>query len=89
MHYLKAVAASGTDDTAAVMAKMKATPVNDMFTKGGTIRPDGLHVHDMYLMQVKKPSESKSPWDYYHVKAVVPASQAFSPMTPGACAFVK
>lgn len=88
-HYLKAVAASGTDDTAAVMAKMKATPVNDMFAKGGKIRADGLHVHDMYLMQVKKPSESKSPWDYYHVRATVPAAEAFSPMTPGACAFVK
>lgn len=89
MHYLKAVADSRTDETAKVMARMKSTPVNDMFAKNGRIRADGLHLHDMYLMQVKTPAESKSPWDYYHVKAVVPPEQAFSPMKPGACAFVK
>lgn len=89
MHYLKAVAASGTDDTATVMKRMKAAPVNDMFAKNGRIREDGLHLHDMYLMQVKRPAESESPWDYYHVRAVVPAEKAFSPMKPGACAFLK
>ncbi|MDT3677663.1 MAG: ABC transporter substrate-binding protein [Burkholderiaceae bacterium] len=89
MHYLKAVAAAGTDDTAAVMKKMKATPVNDMFAKNGRIRADGLHLHDMYLMQVKKPSESKTPWDYYHVRATIPAEQAFSPMNPQTCKFAK
>src|SRR5690606_35538378 len=63
MHYLKAVEASGTDDTATVMSRMKSTPVNDIFTKGGRIREDGLHVHDIYLKQVKTPAEAKSPWD--------------------------
>lgn len=86
MHYLKAIQASGTDDTATVMAKMKATPVNDFFTKNGKIRADGLHVHDMYLMEVKQPADSKYPWDYYNIRAKVPADQAFSPMVPGACA---
>lgn len=89
MHYLKAVDASGTDDTATVMKRMKATPVNDMFARNGHIRADGLHMHEMYLMQVKTPAESKAPWDYYHVRATVPPEQAFSPMNPGACRFLK
>jgi branched-chain amino acid transport system substrate-binding protein len=63
-HYLEAVKAAGTDDTMTVMAKMKATPVNDFFAKNGKIRDDGRMVHDMYLAQVKKPEESKYPWDY-------------------------
>ena len=89
MHYLKAVEAVGTDEAKAVMAKMKATPVNDFFAKNGRIREDGLHVHDMYLMQVKRPEESKYPWDYYHVKAVIPGSEAFKPMEQGTCKHVK
>ena len=64
----------GTDDTAAVMKKMKETPVNDFFAKNGRIREDGRHVHDFYLLQVKKPDESKNPWDYYHVRATIPAA---------------
>jgi branched-chain amino acid transport system substrate-binding protein len=87
-HYLQAVAETGTDKTETVMAKMKATPVNDVFTKNGRIRPDGLHVHDMYLMQVKTPAESKLSWDYYKVLSTVPAEEAFSPMVPGQCAFL-
>lgn len=89
MHYLNAIKAADTDDAAPVMAKMKATPVNDFFVKNGRIREDGLHVHDMYLMQVKKPQDSKYPWDYYNVLATVPGEKAFSPMEPGACSFVK
>lgn len=89
MHYLKAVEATGTDDTATVMKWMKSTPVNDIFTKNGRIRADGLHLHDMYLMEVKKPSESKGPWDYYHVRATVPPEEAFSPMNPQTCKFVR
>jgi branched-chain amino acid transport system substrate-binding protein len=81
-HYLKALAAAGTDNATAAMAKMKSTPVNDFFAKNGKIRADGLHVHDMYLMQVKQPKESKYAWDYYKVKSVVPGSEAFSPMSP-------
>jgi branched-chain amino acid transport system substrate-binding protein len=85
MHYLKSVEAEASDDTAKVMAKMKATPVNDFFAKNGHIRPDGLHVHDMYSMQVKAPAESKYPWDYYIVRAVVPGTKAFSPSAPKNC----
>jgi branched-chain amino acid transport system substrate-binding protein len=65
MHYLDAVKAIGTDEGDKVMAQMKKMPINDMFAKGGVIRPDGRMVHDMYLMQVKTPAESKYPWDYY------------------------
>ncbi|TAL80614.1 MAG: ABC transporter substrate-binding protein [Candidimonas sp.] len=86
MHYLKAVQAAGTDDTAAVMKKMKEMPINDFFAKNGKIREDGLMVHDMYLAQVKKPAESKYPWDYYTIKAVIPAEQAFQPLSKSICA---
>jgi branched-chain amino acid transport system substrate-binding protein len=89
MHYLQAIQAAGTDQTKAVMAKMKATPVNDFFAKNGRIREDGLHVHDMYLMQVKRPDESKYPWDYYNVKATIPPEEAFKSMEEGTCKFVK
>ena len=64
-HYLKAVKAAGTTDSAAVIKIMKETPINDMFAKNGKIREDGRMVHDMYLFEVKKPSESKARWDYY------------------------
>ncbi|ACB35847.1 putative ABC transporter substrate binding protein [Leptothrix cholodnii SP-6] len=89
MHYLKAVKAAGTDDTAKVMAQMKKTPVNDFFAKGGTIREDGRMVHDMYLLQVKKPAESTTPWDYYKVVATIPAAEAFQPLAASKCALVK
>lgn len=85
LHYLKAVQAAGTDDTATVMAKMKATPINDMFAKNGRIRADGRMVHDMYVYQVKSPAESKYPWDYYKLKAVIPADKAYRPLTEGGC----
>ena len=87
--YLKAVQAAGTDDADAVMAQMKKMKINDMFTKNGYIRADGRMVHDMYLMQVKKPSESKYPWDYFTVKATIPAEQAFLPLAQSKCALVK
>ena len=88
-HYLEAIKAVGTDDTQAVMAKMKATPINDFFAKNGTIRVDGRMVHDMYLAQVKKPEESKAPWDYYHIRQVIPADQAFMPLSKSTCPLVK
>jgi branched-chain amino acid transport system substrate-binding protein len=75
--YLKAVKAVGSDDADKVMAQLKKTPINDMFTKNGVIRPDGRMVHDMYLMEVKKPSESKYPWDYYKLVATIPGDQAY------------
>jgi branched-chain amino acid transport system substrate-binding protein len=87
--YLKAVQAVGTTDAGKVMAKMKSTPINDMFTKNGTIRPNGLMVHDMYLMQVKKPSESKYPWDYLHVRATIPGDKAFLPLSKSSCPLTK
>jgi branched-chain amino acid transport system substrate-binding protein len=89
MHYLKAVKATGTDDTAKVMAQMKNTPVNDFFATNGTIREDGRMVHDMYLLQVKTPEESKSPWDYYNVRAVIPAAEAFQPLSQSRCPLIK
>jgi branched-chain amino acid transport system substrate-binding protein len=89
MHYFKAIQAAGTDDADAVMAKMRATPVNDFFAKNGQIGADGLHRHDMYLAQVKAPSESKAPWDYYRIVKTIPAAQAFPPLTPSKCPLVK
>lgn len=89
LHYLQAVKAAGTDDTAAVMKKMKEMPINDFFAKNGRIREDGRMMHDMYLFEVKKPEESKTPWDYYKLKAVIPADQAFQPLAKSKCPLVK
>ena len=88
-NYLKAVKAVGSDDTDKVMAYLKANKINDMFTKNGEIRPDGRMVHDMYLMEVKKPSESKYPWDYYKVVATVPGAQAYVTKAETKCALWK
>jgi branched-chain amino acid transport system substrate-binding protein len=89
LHYLKAVEAAGTDETEAVMRKMREIPVNDVFYKNGKIRVDGRMVHDMYLFQVKKPSESKGPWDYYNLIATIPGDQAFQPLALSTCPLVK
>jgi branched-chain amino acid transport system substrate-binding protein len=89
LHYLKAVQAAGTDDTAAVMARMRATPINDMFAKGGTLRADGRMVHDMYLFQVKTPAESKGAWDYFKLKGTVSGAEAFRPLAQSTCAAIK
>jgi branched-chain amino acid transport system substrate-binding protein len=89
MHYLKAIQATGTDDTAAVMKKMKETPINDFFAKNGKLRADGRMVHDMYLAQVKKPEESKYPWDYYHIRQVIPGDEAYLPLSESKCPLVK
>ena len=89
MHYLKAVKAAGTDETGAVMKKMRDTPINDFFAKNGRIREDGRMVHDMYLFEVKAPQDSKSPWDYYKLRATIPADQAFQPLSKSACPLVK
>ena len=88
-NYLKAVKALGTDDADKVMAQLKKTKINDMFTKNGEIRPDGRMVHDMYLMEVKKPAESKYPWDYYKVVATVPGAQAYLTKAESKCALWK
>ena len=79
-HYLRAIEAAGTDETSAVMAKMREIPVNDFYTKNGRVREDGRLVHDMYFVQVKTPAESKSAWDYYKVLATIPGNEAFRPL---------
>lgn len=89
MHYLKAVQAAKTDDTAKVMAQMKALPINDFFAKNGRIREDGRMVHDMYLFEVKSQAESKYPWDYYKLVATVPGDKAFLPLSQSKCPMVK
>ena len=87
-HYLKAVAAAGTDETGAVARKVKELPVDDFWSAGFKIRQDGRLVRDMYLFQVKAPSESKGPWDYYKVLAKIPGDEAFRPMSEGGCPLV-
>jgi branched-chain amino acid transport system substrate-binding protein len=87
-HYLKAIQATGTDDPLKVAAQMRATPVKDFFSRHGKLREDGLMVHDLYLMQVKKPDQSKQAWDYYQQLATIPGEQAFPPPDP-ACALNK
>jgi len=88
-HYLKAVKAAGTTDAAAVMKIMKDTPVNDFFAKNGRIREDGRMVHEMYLFEVKKPSESKGRWDDYKLLATVPGNEAFQSLELSRCPLVK
>ena len=89
MHYLKAVAAAGTLDAQTVMAKMREMPINDFFAREGHIRVDGRMVHDMYLAEVKKPSESNGPWDFYNILETIPADQAFRPLSESGCPLVK
>jgi branched-chain amino acid transport system substrate-binding protein len=84
-HYLQAIQAAKTDAADPVIAKMRETPVNDFFAKGGRIGPDNLHRHDMYLVQVKAPEESKSPWDYYKIVKTIPAAQAFPSVEQQKC----
>ncbi|MCP1912549.1 branched-chain amino acid transport system substrate-binding protein [Bradyrhizobium elkanii] len=89
MHYLRAVEAAGTDEAQAVMKKMREMPINDFFAKSGHIREDGRMVHDMYVYEVKKPSESKRDWDFYKLREVIPGDQAFRPLKDSACPLVK
>ena len=88
-HYFKAVAATNSTDTDKVMAWMRANPVNDFFAQGGKVREDGRMVHDMYLMRIKKPEESKQKWDLYETVTTVPGDEAFRPLADGGCPFVK
>ncbi|NYT79646.1 ABC transporter substrate-binding protein [Alcaligenaceae bacterium] len=85
--YLNAVKAAGTTDTDAVMKELKTMKIDDMFAKG-YVRADGTMVHDMYLMQVKTPAESKAPWDYYKVIATIPGDEAYVPTRAGACSLM-
>jgi branched-chain amino acid transport system substrate-binding protein len=89
LHYLKAVEAIKSDDGAKVVEQMKKMPTDDALFGKGSIRPDGRKLHPAYLFEVKKPSESKGPWDYYKLRATIPADQAFRPLKDGECPLVK
>jgi branched-chain amino acid transport system substrate-binding protein len=87
-HYISAIKAAGTDEAKAVMAKMRETPVNDFYVKNARLREDGRLVHEMYFAQVKTPSESTKPWDYYKILATIPGDQAFRALADGGCPLV-
>jgi branched-chain amino acid transport system substrate-binding protein len=89
LNYLRAVKEAGTDDGDAVMAQLKKMKISDDVIPNGRIRADGRLVHDMYLAQVKKPEESKYPWDYYHIRQVIPGEQAFQSLEQSRCSLVK
>jgi branched-chain amino acid transport system substrate-binding protein len=89
LHYLKAVESLKSDDGTRVIARMKALPTDDPLFGKGAIRPDGRKIHPMYLFEVKKPSESSGPWDFYKLRATIPAAEAFRPMDQGDCPLVK
>jgi branched-chain amino acid transport system substrate-binding protein len=89
LHYLKAVEAAKTDDGTKVVAKMKELPTDDALFGKGRIRADGRALHPAYLVEVKKPAESKGPYDYYKVRATIPMDQAFRPEKDGGCSLVK
>jgi branched-chain amino acid transport system substrate-binding protein len=89
LHYLKAIEAAKSKDAGKVMAQMKATPTDDPLFGKGEVRKDGRVTHDMYLFQVKKPDESKGPWDYYKLLATIPAAEAFQPMAEAGCPLAK
>lgn len=90
LHYLKAVEAlGGAADGLKIVDKMKATPTDDPLFGKGSIRVDGRGIHPAYLVQVKTPAESKAPWDYYKIRATIPADEAFRPLKDGGCSLVK
>ncbi|MGJ5180939.1 ABC transporter substrate-binding protein [Bradyrhizobium oligotrophicum] len=89
MHYLKAVAAAGTDETKAVLEKMRAMPVDDFYARGARLRADNKLIHDFYFVEVKKPSEITTPWDYYKVLQTIPAADAYEPLSRSECPLLK
>ncbi len=89
LHYLRSVEAAKTDEGAKVANQIRTLPIKDFFAVNGKVRPDGRMVHDMYLAQVKKPSESKGPWDYYNILRTIPGDEAFKPLSESTCALVK
>jgi branched-chain amino acid transport system substrate-binding protein len=88
MHYLKAVQAAGTDEAKAVAAKMREMPINDFMTDNARIREDGRVMRNAYLVQVKAPSESKGPWDFYKILATIPPEQSIRPLDQGECPYL-
>jgi branched-chain amino acid transport system substrate-binding protein len=89
MHYLKAVKALGNKDPLKVMEKMRETPINDFMTHNGQLRIDGRVLRDMYLLEVKKPEDSKGPWDYAKIIQTVSGDKAFRPLDKGGCPLVE
>jgi branched-chain amino acid transport system substrate-binding protein len=89
LHYLKAIKAAGTDDPQKVMAKMRELPIEDVFVHGGRLREDGRVIRDMYLARVKKPSESKEPWDYLDIIKTVKGDDAYRPISESKCPLLK
>jgi branched-chain amino acid transport system substrate-binding protein len=85
LNYLRAVQKSGSRDAKTAIATLRDMPLDDMFARHARLRKDGRMVHDMYLFEVKAPKESHGPWDYYHVKAIIPGEQAFRPLNGGNC----
>ncbi|MBZ9793546.1 ABC transporter substrate-binding protein [Rhizobium sp. 3T7] len=88
LQYLKAIQKAGTDDTDAVARQLHEMPVDDVFGRGGTVGPNGRMIHDMYLLQVKKPADSKEPWDYFNVLATIPGKEAYIDPAKSGCALV-
>jgi branched-chain amino acid transport system substrate-binding protein len=88
-HYLRSIEAAGTDDGPTVAARMRELPVNDVFARNGRVREDGRHVHDMFLVEVKRPEESRGEWDLYRILATIPADEAFRPLAEGGCPLVR
>ena len=88
LHYLKAIDAGKTDDGTKTVVKMKELPTDDPLFGKGVIRADGRKIHPAYLFEVKKPAESKGPYDYYKLRATIPADQAFRPIDQGECPLV-
>lgn len=89
LHYLRSAEKAKTDDGAKVAEQIRTLPIKDFFAVNGKVRADGRMVHDMYLAQVKKPSESKGPWDYYNILRTIPGDEAFKPLADSTCALVK
>ncbi|SCW86594.1 amino acid/amide ABC transporter substrate-binding protein, HAAT family [Rhizobium mongolense subsp. loessense] len=89
LQYLKAIQKAGTDETEAVAKQLHEMPVDDVFGRGGTVGPNGRMIHDMYLLQVKKPDESKEAWDYFNVLATIPGKDAYIDPAKSGCVLVK
>jgi branched-chain amino acid transport system substrate-binding protein len=89
LHFLKAMDAAKSEEGDVVVKQMKSTVVDDALWKNVRIREDGRSLNDMYLVEVKKPAESKEPWDFYRIISTIPGDQAFRPMAEGGCAMVK
>ncbi|WP_326900695.1 ABC transporter substrate-binding protein [Bradyrhizobium sp.] len=89
LQYLRAAAAAGTDETSAVLEKMRAMPVDDFYARGAQLRADNKLVHDFYLVEVKQPADVKIPWDYYKVVETIPAEDAFLPLSQSECPLLK